>query len=137
MNDINNVTLVGRLTRDAELKYTTGGTAISKPSIAVNRSVKKGDEWTSEASFIELEIWGKTAESLCQYLAKGQQVAVTGELKQDRWQDKDGGNRSKVVVTVRSIQLLGGKKDDVTTADIPKASPSIHQAEFEDDSIPF
>ena len=104
MNDINSVVLVGRLTKDAEVGRA-GSTSISKPSIAVNRSVKKGDEWTSEASFIELEIWGKTAESLCKYLTKGQMIAVSGELKQDRWQDPEGNPRYKIKIVAEHVEF--------------------------------
>lgn len=112
MTDINNVVLVGRLTKDVgELRYTSGGMAIGNISIAVNRSVKQNEQWVDEASFFECSIFGKTAENLKQYLTKGQQVAIEGSLKQDRWQ-KDGQKFSKVTIAVSSIQLLGGKKDN-------------------------
>ncbi|GHU11713.1 single-stranded DNA-binding protein [Spirochaetia bacterium] len=107
MADINHVVLVGRLTRDAELKYTANGQAVSKFSIAVNRSVKKGDQWESEPSFFDITLWGKRAESLNQYLVKGKQISVNGELRQDRW-EQDGKNRSKVEVIASNINLLGG-----------------------------
>ena len=84
--DLNHVTLIGRLTRDAELKYTSAGFAISNFSIAVNRRRKNGDQWMEEASFFEINLYGKSAESLKQYLVKGKQVAVDGELRQDRWE---------------------------------------------------
>jgi single-strand DNA-binding protein len=107
MADINRVTLVGRLTRDAELKYTANGQAVSKFSIAVNRSVKKGDQWESEPSYFDITLWGKRAEGLDQYLTKGKQIGVDGELRQDRWQ-QDGQNRSRVEVIASNINLLGG-----------------------------
>ena len=108
--DVNVVALVGRLTRDAELKYTGSGTAICNFAVAVNRRVKKGDQWADEASFFDLALWDKQAESLNKYLVKGLQVAVQGELRQDRW-EKDGQKFSKVQVFVNSIQLLGGKRE--------------------------
>ena len=66
--DINNVTMVARLTKDAELKYTNSGTAITNLSVAVNRSVKKNDQWVEEASFFTVSMWGIRGEALNQYL---------------------------------------------------------------------
>ncbi len=109
MADINHVTLIGRLTREAELKYTSGGMAIANLSLAVNRRVKKGEQWTEEVSFFEIVLFGKTAEGLKPYLLKGKQIAVEGELKQERW-EKDGQSRSKVVINASNVQLLGGNE---------------------------
>lgn len=115
MTDINNVTLVGRITRDLDEKsynVTASGFARARISLAVNRSAKKDNQWVDEASFIDITILGKTAENLRPYLTKGTQVAVEGYLKQDRWQDKQTGqNRSAVSVVANNIQLLGGKRD--------------------------
>jgi len=108
--DLNRVTLIGRLVRDAELKYTTSGQAVSKFSIAVNRKKKDGDMWTDEANFFDITLWGRQAEGISQYLLKGKQIGVDGELRQDRWQ-QDGQNRSKVEIIANSIQLLGGGSD--------------------------
>ena len=107
MADINLVVLVGRLTRDAELKYTTGGQAVCKFSVAVNRRRKNGEQWEDEANYFDVVLWGRQGESLNQYLLKGKTVGVEGELRQDRWQ-QDGQNRSKVEIVANSIQLLGG-----------------------------
>lgn|SRR5512133_1111895 len=105
--DMNCVNLIGRLTRDAELKYTSGGLAISRFSIAVNRRKKNGDTWEDEASFFDVTLFGKSAESVNQYLTKGKQVAIKGELHQDRW-EQEGQARSKVGIIAESVQLLGG-----------------------------
>jgi single-strand DNA-binding protein len=107
MADVNHVIIIGRLVNDAILKYTGGGMAIANLSLAVNRRVKKGDQWTEEVSFFEVTLWGKTAEGLKQYLLKGKQIAVEGELRQERW-EKDGQSRSKVVINASNVQLLGG-----------------------------
>ena len=107
MADINHVVLVGRLTRDAELKYTTGGQAVCKFSVAVNRRRKNGDQWEDEANYFDIVLWGRQGEALNQYLLKGKSVGVEGELRQDRWQ-QDGQNRSKVEIVANNIQLLGG-----------------------------
>lgn len=105
--DINHIVIIGRLTRDADLKYTSGGFAVSNFSIAVNRRRKNGDQWIEEASFFEINLYGKSAESLKPYLVKGKQVAIDGELRQDRW-EQDGQPRSKVVIVANNVQLLGG-----------------------------
>jgi single-strand DNA-binding protein len=108
MADLNHVVLIGRLTRDAELKITAGGQAVCKFSIAVNRRRKNGDQWEDEANFFDIVVWGRQGEALSQYLVKGKMVGVDGELRQDRWQQQDGQNRSKVEIVATYLQLLGG-----------------------------
>ena len=107
MADVNHVILIGRLTRDAALTYTAGGYAVCSFSIAVNRRRKNGEQWVEEASFFDVSLFGKSAEGLAQYLTKGKQVAIEGELRQDRWQ-QDGQPRSKVTIAANNVQLLGG-----------------------------
>jgi single-strand DNA-binding protein len=107
MADLNHVVLIGRLTRDAELKYTASGQAVCKFSIAVNRRKKNGDQWEDEANFFDIVVWGRQGESIHQYLLKGKMVGVDGELRQDRWQ-QEGQNRSKVEIIANYLQLLGG-----------------------------
>jgi single-strand DNA-binding protein len=144
--DINNVVLVGRLTRNAELKYTNTGMAVSKVSIAINKRRKKDDQWVEEVNFFDITIWGKTAESLQQYLTKGKQIGVSGELRQSRW-EQDGQSRSKVEIVATNIQLLGGgggkgegRVNDTKGAGsfggAPEESNPPATDEFEDD-IPF
>jgi len=105
--DVNHVILIGRLTRDAELKYTSGGMAVCKFAIAVNKRRKQGDQWVDEVNFFDIVLWGRSGESLNQYLVKGKQIAVEGELRQDRW-EQDGQNRSKIEIMANNVQLLGG-----------------------------
>ena len=107
MPDLNHVVLIGRLTRDAELKYTANGQAVCKFSIAVNRRRKNGEQWVDEANFFDIVVWGRQGETLNQYLVKGKLVGVDGELRQDRW-EQDGQNRSKVEIVANNLQLLGG-----------------------------
>ena len=110
MAEINSVTLVGRLTKDEELKYTPGGMAVGTLSLAINRRVKKNQEWVDEANYFEVVIFGKEAESLQPYLKKGKQIGVSGFLKQERWVDQQTGQkRSAVKIVKTDIQLLGGK----------------------------
>jgi single-strand DNA-binding protein len=107
MVDINRVVLIGRLTRDAELKYTSGGQAVCKFSVAVNRRRKNGEQWEDEANYFDVVLWGRQGENINQYLVKGKTVGIDGELRQDRWQ-QDGQNRSKVEIVATNVQLLGG-----------------------------
>lgn len=108
--DINHVVEIGHLTRDAEVTYTPGGMAVGKLSIAVNRRVKKGQEWVDEANYFDVSLFGKQAEGLKPYLTKGKQIAVDGFLKQDRWEDQQTGQkRSAVKIVANDVQLLGGR----------------------------
>jgi single-strand DNA-binding protein len=95
MTDINKVTIIGRLTRDAELKYTNGGTAICEFALAVNNAKKKGEEWVDEPSFFDVTVFGRQGEAIQQYMVKGKQVGVVGRLEQQRWQNQEGQNRSQ------------------------------------------
>jgi single-strand DNA-binding protein len=107
MADVNHVILIGRLTQDAELKYTSGGIAVCKFAIAVNKRRKQGEQWVEEANFFDIVLWGRSGENLNQYLVKGKQVAVEGELHQNRW-EQDGQARSKIEIMANNVQLLGG-----------------------------
>lgn len=108
MADINTWYGIGRLTRDASIKYTQDGDAVVEFSIAVNR--RKTRDGKEPVDFFDVTSWGKMAEGLSQYLVKGKQVAIEGGLRQDRWQDQQGANRSKVYINAFNIQLLGGTR---------------------------
>ena len=119
MTDLNHVVLIGRLTQDLgnderSFGYLPNGQARANVSIAVNRSKKQGDEWINEVFYFEVAIFGKTAENLKPYLLKGKQICVDGHLKQDRWKDQQGNNRSKISIVAENVQLLGGKSEDTT-----------------------
>jgi len=105
--NMNNVAIIGRLTRDSEMKYANSGTAICEFSIAVNDRRKQGDQWVDDPSFFDVTLFGKQAEAIQRYLTKGKQVGVAGRLKQDRW-EKDGQRRSKVHIIAFDVTLLGG-----------------------------
>ena len=110
-NDLNMVALIGRLTRDAEMRFTNGGMAIASFSIAVNKRKKNGDQWEDEAHFFDCTLFGKAAESIEGWLKKGKQGAVQGELRQSRW-EQDGQNRSKIEIVANSVQLLASPGDN-------------------------
>jgi len=138
-NDINKVILVGRLTRDAEQSYTQGGLALLKFSMAVNRSRKQGENWVEEANFFDLTVFGRQGEAIAGYMTKGKQVAIEGQLRQNRWQAQDGGKRSKVVIDCSNVQLLGGRTGGMSDSG-PRADERgwDERAEFEgrNDSYP-
>ncbi len=145
--DINHVVLVGRLTRDAELRYTNSGSAVANFSLAINTRRRRDDQWVDEAHFFDCVVWGRTAEAVSQYLTKGKQVGVAGELRQNRW-EQEGQRRSKVEIAVRNLQLLGSRGDGMgggppPSAEAPSDAPGDRMGpdpgpsrDFEDD-IPF
>ena len=105
--DSNVVTIVGRLTKDAELK--PADMPVGFFTIASNRKKKDaGGNFVEEASFFDINVCGKYAVTIIPSLKKGMQVCVTGSLKQERWTDKTGQNKSRVVITAGSIQIFGG-----------------------------
>ena len=106
MSDLAVAVIVGRLTRDAELKYTNSGQAVCHFSVATGSRRKKGDQWVEESSFWDVDLWGKLGESINQYLTKGKLVAVEGAMRQDRW-EQDGQTRTKTLITANTVQLLG------------------------------
>jgi single-strand DNA-binding protein len=111
MRDYSLVILVGRLARDPELKYgSNGGLPYAKFALAVNKEVPQQDGSVKKTvSFIEITVWRHQAEIACQFLKKGSTCMVVGQLRQSRWSDKEGQNRSKVEVTADRIQFLDRK----------------------------
>lgn len=111
MANLNKVMLMGNITREIELRYTPKGTAVADIGLAVNR-VRTGEsgERIEETTFVDVTLWGRTAEVVHQYAAKGHPLFVEGRLHMDTWVDKTtGGNRSKLKVVADNIQLMGSK----------------------------
>ncbi len=108
MASYNRVVLMGNLTRDPELRYISSGTAVSEIGLAVNDRVKKGDQWVDEATFVDVTLWGRTAEVANEYLSKGSNILIEGRLKYDTW-EKDGQKRSKLRVVAEKMQMVGGR----------------------------
>lgn len=104
--DLNSVSIIGRLTRDSEYRVSNSGTPVSNFSIAVNRRRKSGEDWVDEVNFFDVVFMGKAAERINQYLVKGRQIAIMGELHQRTWQNADGEKRSSVEIWAQEIQLL-------------------------------
>ncbi len=116
MANFNKVFLIGNLTRDPELRYTQQGSAICDFRIAVNRQYMTSDgQKKEEVSFIDINVWGRQAESCNRFIKKGSQVFVEGRLKMDSWQDKETGkNRSRLFVVAERIQFLSYRQSDAS-----------------------
>ena len=112
MASFNKVILLGNLTRDPELKYTPTGTAVAAIGLAVNRVYSNDQgEKQEETTFVDVELWGRTAEIANEYLKKGRPVLIEGRLRLDSWDDKQSGQkRSKLKVVGESMQLLGSRE---------------------------
>ncbi len=105
--NFNKVFLMGNLTRDVELRHTSGNQAVANISIATNRRYKtQSGEQREEVTFVDCEAWGRTAEVMSQYLAKGRPVFVEGRLKLDQWEGKDGTKQSKLRVVIENFQFV-------------------------------
>lgn len=115
MGNINNTIISGNLTRDCT-KKKAGETPLIEFSVAVNEFRKDKEPYTS---FFDCVLFGKRAQGLADYMLKGQKVAVSGRLRQDRWQAEDGSNRSKVVLIVQEIEIVTPKKQDNEQDEIP------------------
>lgn len=108
MSDLNAVTIVGRVVRDAEVKFTQAGLPIVNVSIANNQRAKQNNEWVDKANFFDVKLFGERFEKLAQYLTKGSRVGITGRLEHSTWDNKETGKKnSKVEVVATDVQLLG------------------------------
>ncbi len=128
MPNLNKVLLMGNITRDIETKYTPKGTAICDFGIAVNRTfTSEAGEKREEVTFVDCEAFGRVAEIIIQYCAKGRPIFVEGRLKLEQWDDKQtGAKRSRMKVIVETIQLLGSRESGGDQTEKPKP-PSTKQ----------
>ena len=134
---MNNVVLVGRLTRDAELKYIQGsGTAVANFAIAVDREFT-GKDGKKEVDFIDIQVWGKSAENCATYIGKGSLVAIQGSIRVDSYQDQEGNNRKMTRVNANRVQFLDSKKDKQVNNVIPDGQFGNFQEVDDTDDIPF
>lgn len=108
---LNSVNIMGNLTRDPEMKYTSSGRAVCNLSIANNRIFSKNGEKVSEVSYFDVEVWGVIAENCSKYLSKGSGIIVEGRLRQDRW-EKDGKTQSRVRITANNVHFMPRKRDE-------------------------
>ncbi len=155
MASYNRVILVGNLTRDIELKYTPGGTAVTDIGMAMNdRRKSASGEWVEETTFVDVTLWGRTAEVASEYLSKGSPILVEGRLKLDTW-ETEGQKRSKLRVVCDRMQMLSGggggggaprqrtaapQQHDYQPAPSggqPEAQPTGNGPGYDDPDIPF
>jgi single-strand DNA-binding protein len=131
MANFNKVILAGNLTRDPELRYTPKGTAVARITLAVNRTYtsSEGGEKKEEVSFVDVDIWGRQAEVISQYMKKGRPLLVEGRLKQDTWEDKNTKQKqSKLKVVLESFSFIDSNRGDSggggTAPEAPRSRPA-------------
>ena len=137
---MNNVVLVGRLTRDIELRYIPGnGTPVGNFTIAVDREFS-GKDGKKETDFIDIQVWGKSAENCANYIGKGSLVGIQGSIRIEKY-EKDGERRTFTKVNANKVQFLDSKKDKQAKEFTPSFNPTgLNIDEFEaitDNDIPF
>ena len=145
MSDINRVTLVGRLTRDTELRALPSGTSVLNLGLAVNgRQKDQSGNWIDKPNFFDVKVFGAQADMLANHLAKGRRIGVDGRLDWSSWEAQDGGKRSKVEVVAQSVQFLDSRGDDGGGGGggnqfVPAGASAGSDADFQgsDDDIPF
>jgi single-strand DNA-binding protein len=116
MANVNTVILVGNLTRDPEIRTTTGGTSVASFGLAVNTSYGTGERAETETLFIDIVAFGSQADPIGRYLKKGRPVLVEGRLRLERWTGNDGAEHSKVGVVAHRVQFLGEAPRATSTA---------------------
>ena len=115
--DINRVTLVGRLTRDPELRHIPSGTAVLELGLAVNgRQQDEAGNWVDKPNFFDVKVYGRQAETLAQHLQKGRRIGIDGRLDWRSWEAQDGTKRSKVDVVAQNVQFLDSRSDGEAAA---------------------
>jgi single-strand DNA-binding protein len=143
--DINRVTLVGRLTRDPELRHLPSGTPVLQLGLANNgRQKDESGNWTDKPNFFDVKVFGNQAEMLAQHLAKGRRVGIDGRLDWSSWEAQDGTKRSKVEIVAFQVQFLDSRGDGESQSQyIPSSDVAADQSDFvktgaaADDDIPF
>ena len=152
MANFNKVILAGNLTRDPELRYTPKGTAVARITLAVNRTWKgENGESKEEVSFVDVDVWGRQAEVISQYMKKGRPLLVEGRLKQDTWEDKNTKQKqSKLKVVLESFSFIDSNRSDsggapeaprparpAATASTPAPEGGEADGPPEGDDVPF
>lgn len=132
---MNNVTLIGNLTRNPELRYATTGTAIGRFTLALNRPKKDGQD--QQADFINIVTFGKLAENCGNYLAKGRKVGVEGRIQSGSYQDKEGRTIYTVDVLAHNVEFLSPMQNNSQSSSQDYSGIEGFQPTDSDDSIPF
>jgi single-strand DNA-binding protein len=139
MQDVNSITLVGRLTRDPELRSTASGMSVASLRLAYTQSRKSASgQWEEEPGFIDVSVFGNQADTVAKFLAKGRQVVVQGRLDFRQWQTNEGQQRSATQIIASQVQFIGGNENGQTRASNPVAAQSNpSNAPRDDEDIPF
>lgn len=139
MQGLNTVSIGGNLCRNAELRATASGMAVLTFSVAVNESRKNQQtgEYEDYPNYVDCTMFGRRAESVSRYLTKGTYVALTGRLHQNRWQNKDGQNRSKLEVTVDNIHFESRRLDSDEYDQMQAEAQGDYEVQMYDEDIPF
>ena len=132
---MNIVILLGRLTRDPELRYMPNQTAVATFGLAVNRRYKQGEEWKEEVCFVDITVFGRQAETSSEYLSKGSPALIEGRLNYRKW-EKDGQTRSKLDVVASRVQFLGTGKAGARGGDRPQGRDADPLADLGGEEMP-
>lgn len=134
---MNTINLIGRITKELELRYTNNNKAVCDFSIAVNRTYTN-EEGEKEADFINIQVWGKQAENLKKYQGKGSLIAVNGSLRVDAYQDKEGKNKYKTYVLANNIEYVSSKSTkEENNYEEEIQHTSIKDIPITDEDLPF
>lgn len=135
---LNHITIMGRLTRDPELKTTAGGVSVSSFSVAVERDFKDPETGLKGVDFIDVVAWRHTAEFVCKYFAKGRVAVVSGRLQVRNWVDKDGNKRKSAEIVAENVYFGDSKKSEDAAPAYDGPAPLEQMAgEDEMDGLPF
>lgn len=143
---VNRVILIGRLGKDPEVKYTTGGAPVAKFTIATDEVFKdRSGEQQRRTEWHNIVAWNKLAEICGEYLTKGKQVYIEGSIRSRQWEDQSGNKRTAYEIVARDMKMLGSKGDSERTAQTERpaasqeypAAPPSSPPEMSDDDIPF
>jgi single-strand DNA-binding protein len=149
MASLNKVMLLGNLTRDPELRYAPNGTPVANFGLAINRRYRQGEEWREEVCYVDVVTFGRQAETVGEYLSKGNLAMIEGRLQWRSWETEDGQKRSKHEVVANHVQFMPRMQGDGSGAGVPSRQPDAAYAPPrdmmpppampmpEDDDIPF
>lgn len=141
--DIARTIMIGRLTRDPELRYTQSGASVASFSLAVNQTYMSGGEKREKVSFFNCIAWGKRGEAIAQYCKKGHRLLIEARPGQRTWEDQNGNKRNVVEFTVETFQFLqpkaegSGTPDNIMEGEEAPNTPLPEENPFPDDDIPF
>jgi single-strand DNA-binding protein len=138
MQDVNSTTLVCRLVRDPELRTTPSGASVGSMRVAFTQSRKNvSGEWEDAAGFIDVSVFGKQAETVARFLAKGRQIVVQGRLDFREWEDSDGKKQSRIQIIANQVQFIGTGEGQGQTNAVAAQSNPVNAPSTDNDPVPF